>query len=398
MTIFKVMLAVMAAASVILPSRAVAETNKLDLSGFARVVGGFVDTDKATYEGYNDKISFSEKSLFAVQADYNFSSTWSASAQFLLHTDEDRESGIEWLYLTYTPVEDIQLNVGRLRTPFLKYSDVIDVGFAYPWINAPQQLYSSYMFSQYEGANARYRANFEGLVVDFEAYVGQYKDSLVSSGIDVEVELDTLFGGVIEVNYGGLQLRTATINGPKVETTIEEIAPLLQGLRAAGFEQLAEKFEINDSARAFLLGASYDTLNWYISSEWMRVSSDIDVLANLESFYISYGYYFDDMLFHLTYASSNQSLNTIENTIPPGISPELDQLRFGVDVLNSFFPTDDLNTWTLGARWDVKTNLALKAELSFLDGKEGKTSFFDVEDESFDRNAMLYQLALEWVF
>ena len=135
-----------------------------------------------------------------------------------------------------------------------------------------------------------------------------------------------------------------------------------------------------------------------MSGEWMKVSSDIDVLANLESFYISYGYYYDSVLFHLTYASSNQSLNTIENTIPLGISPELDELRFGVDILNSFFPTDDLDTWTLGARWDVKTNVALKAEVSLLDGKQGKTSFFDIQDETFDRNAMLYQLALEWVF
>lgn len=398
MTNFKLLIALTAAAAMVLSSQAAGETDKLELSGFARVVGGFVDTDKATYEGYDDNVSFSEKSLIAVQADYNFSSTLSASVQLLLHTDEDRESGVEWLYLTYTPTEEIQFNVGRLRTPFLKYSDVIDVGFAYPWVNAPQQLYSSYMFSQYEGANARYRANLGDFIVDFEAYYGRYEDSLVSSGIDVEVELDQLFGGVIEVNYGGLQLRTASINGPKVETTIDEIAPFLQGLRAAGFEQLAEKFEINDSARAFLLGASYDTLNWYMSGEWMKVSSDIDVLANLESFYISYGYYYDSVLFHLTYASSNQSLNTIENTIPPGISPELDELRFGVDILNSFFPTDDLDTWTLGARWDVKTNVALKAEVSLLDGKQGKTSFFDIQDETFDRNAMLYQLALEWVF
>ena len=44
------------------------------------------------------------------------------------------------------------------------------------------------------------------------------------------------------------------------------------------------------------------------------------------------------------------------------------------------------------------TNVALKAEVSFLDGKEGKTSFFVVDDQRFDRNATLYQVALEWVF
>ena len=55
------------------------------------------------------------------------------------------------------------------------------------------------------------------------------------------------------------------------------------------------------------------------------------------------GNYNLSVLFHLTYASSNQSLNTIENTIPLGISPELDELRFlflGVAIFvvgNPFF-------------------------------------------------------------
>jgi|TARA_Y100000296_G_scaffold61579_1_gene71423 hypothetical protein len=376
----------------------VGRTEGLEFSGFARAVAGKIDTEKATYEGYDNSISFSEKSLIALQADYSFSSSFSVSSQLLLHTDDDRESGIEWLYLTYAPSESFQINAGRLRTPFLKYSDVIDVGFAYPWINAPQQLYSSYLFSQYEGANARLRRTFGDVVVDFEAYYGKYEDELESSGINVDIEVDNLFGGVIEVNYGGLQLRTATVNAPKVETTIDEIAPLLQGLKAAGFNSIAENFEINDRAGSFLLGVSYDALNWYVSGEWMKVSSDIDVLANLESFYVSYGYYVDEVLLHLTYASSRQSLNTIENTIPVGVSSALDQLYFAVEQLNSFFPTDDLDTWTLGARWDVKTNIALKAELSILDGKEGKSSFYDIKESNFDRNAALYQVAVEWVF
>lgn len=398
MSLNKSLLAVMATVACLFSLEGMGGTDKLELSGFARAVGGKLDTNLATYEGYDSGVSFSEKSLIAVQADYGFSSTLSASVQFLLHTDQDRKSGVEWLYLTYAPVEDWQFNVGRLRTPFLKYSDVIDVGFAYPWINAPQQLYSSYIFSQYEGANSRYRATYGDAVVDFEVYYGGYKDNLISSGIDVEVEVDELYGGVIEVNYGGFQLRTATITGPKVETSIDEIAPLIQGLKAAGFDDIAERFEINDSASAFLLGASYDTLNWYLSGEWMKVSSDIDVLANLESFYVSYGYYYESVLFHITYAASNQSINTVENTIPVGVTPALDQLYYTVEELNSYFPTDDLDTWTLGARWDVKTNVALKAEVSFLDGKEGKTSFFVVDDQRFDRNATLYQVALEWVF
>ncbi len=377
-----------------------ADNNDIEFSGFARAVGGYLDTSSAEYEGYDDSVSFSEKSLLGLQADYTLNQYFSASAQVLLHSDENRESGIEWLYITYAPNDALQFNVGRLRTPSLKYSDVIDVGFAYPWVNAPQQLYSSYLFSQYEGGNARFRGRLGKVTYDIEGYLGRYNDDLRTSGLAIDVEIDTLYGGVLELNYGGFQLRTAVTGARKVEAQIEGVAPLINGLQAAGFEDIAENFIINDSVSSFLVGASYDGLKWYASAEWMSVNSDIELLAELESYYVSAGYYIDDVLLHATYASSSQSLNNIENTIPIGVSPDLDGLFFAVEELNSSFPTDNLDTITLGARWDFKTNMALKAEVSFLDGEEGNTSFFEVKDgeEGFDRQATLYQVALEWVF
>lgn len=381
-------------------SAAFADNGDIEFSGFARAVGGYLDTSSAEYEGYDNSVSFSEKSLLGLQADYTLNQYFSASAQVLLHSDESRESGIEWLYLTYAPNDSLQFNIGRLRTPFLKYSDVIDVGFAYPWVNAPQQLYSSYLFSQYEGGNARYRGRLGNVTYDIEGYLGQYSDDLRTSGLAIDVDVDTLYGGVLELNYGGFQLRTAATEAEKVEAQIEGVAPLISGLQAAGFNDLAENFIINDSVSSFLVGASYDGLKWYASAEWMSVSSDIDLLAELKSYYLSAGYYIDNVLLHATYASSSQSLNNIENTIPVGISPSLDGLFFAVEQLNSSFPTDNLDTITLGARWDFKTNMALKAEVSFLDGEEGNTSFFEVKagEEDFDRQATLYQVALEWVF
>ena len=381
-------------------SASFADNSDIEFSGFARAVGGYLDTSSAEYEGYDDSVSFSEKSLLGLQADYTLNQYFSASVQVLLHSDEDRESGIEWLYLTYAPTDSLQFNIGRLRTPFLKYSDVTDVGFAYPWVNAPQQLYSSYLFSQYEGGNARYRGRLGNFTYDIEGYFGQYNDELRTSGITADVNVNSLYGGVLELNYGGFQFRTAAVEAKTVKAQIEGVAPLVSGLQAAGFNDIAENFIINDSANSFLLGASYDGLKWYASAEWMSVNSDISTLAELESYYVSVGYYIDKVLLHATFASSNQSVNDIENTIPFGVNPDLDTLFFAVEQLNTFFPTDNLDTITLGARWDFKTNMALKAEVSFLDGEEGNTSFFEVKagEEDFDRQATLYQVALEWVF
>ena len=44
--------------------------------------------------------------------------------------------------------------------------------------------------------------------------------------------------------------------------------------------------------------------------------------------------------------------------------------------------------------------MALKAEITWLAGEPGKSSFYDVTSiqEGFDRDTTLYQVAWEWVF
>ena len=77
---------------------------------------------------------------------------WSVTAQGLFRSDSTTvsgESGLEWLYLTYTPTTNLQIKIGKLRTPFFTMSDFSDVGFAYPWINPPQQVYDTYLFKTF---------------------------------------------------------------------------------------------------------------------------------------------------------------------------------------------------------------------------------------------------------
>ena len=121
-------------------------------SGFARLVGGYLDEEKATYLDYDDSISFGEHSLFALQTDVDFSEQFSFTTQLLAHASHRRDSGVEWAYLTYRPTRNWQFKAGKLRTPFFMYSDTLDVGLAYPWIVPPQQVYLPYVFPSILGS------------------------------------------------------------------------------------------------------------------------------------------------------------------------------------------------------------------------------------------------------
>ena len=52
-------------------------SDRVHFSGFARLVGGYLDVEDVHYQGYNDTISFGQHSLFALQTDVELTETLS---------------------------------------------------------------------------------------------------------------------------------------------------------------------------------------------------------------------------------------------------------------------------------------------------------------------------------
>jgi len=174
-------------------------TDNLEVSGFARVIGGYLDHDDRRFEGYTDEVSFGEQSLVAVQPTYSFNDKLSVTSQLIGHTNSDRDSGVEWAYLSYQPNSAWHLRAGKLRTPFFIYSDSIDVGYSYPWVTAPIQIYDNYMFSTFNGASASYYQSGSEVALNLEAYYGYFKGDLFFEGskVDLETEVEDL-AGIVE--------------------------------------------------------------------------------------------------------------------------------------------------------------------------------------------------------
>ncbi|GAB2690447.1 hypothetical protein GCM10027170_22800 [Aliiglaciecola aliphaticivorans] len=104
------------------PSAISKDNEKLQFSGFARVVLGYFDDENAEYVGYDNSLSVDKQSLLGIQGDYLFSDELSFTGQVVGFTDEQRNSGLEWLYVTYAPSNAWQVKLGRQRIPFFNYS------------------------------------------------------------------------------------------------------------------------------------------------------------------------------------------------------------------------------------------------------------------------------------
>ena len=385
-------------------------SERVHLSGFARLVVGALDEEDASYLGYENSISLRHHSLFALQTDVELTETFSFTTQLMAHASEDKETGLEWAYLTWRPSNRWNFKAGRLRTPFYFYSDTLDLGYAYPWSIPPQQVYTPYLFPNFTGLSGAYQFNIWGWDIETEAYWGNFEGKVsVADNALVDVKADNLRGLILDVNRGNLRLRASyhlahtDIKFPRAARL--RAARLIEQLRRSRFNRSADSLKTKSDVSFAQAAISYDALNYYLKAEWTSLrKTEAQSLPPYDSYYLSGGYTFHPfnlpITAHATYASfSTRGDRRPVEEIRGGESRAQDRLRG--DYIRAFNSVlgDDLDSLSTGLRWDVNPAIALKAEWVHLRGKRDKRSFFTFDQAAdFDRKANLFLLGLEWVF
>lgn len=370
-----------------------------EFSGFMRLAAGYLDESNATFAGYDDSISIDNHSLLGVQADYRISDNITLAAQLLAHSNDDRNSGVEWLYANFTFDPRWQMKVGRLRTPFFRYSNVIDVGFAYPWVTTPTQLYNGYVFTNFDGVNVSYQNSWEQFNFNVDAYWGVYDDTVSLNDISFDLDIGGIGGVLFTVQQNNTKFRLSYNLSNDLEAHIEEFAQLSSLYESAGFARNAEAFLFNDNIEAYLVGFEHFDVDYFVAAEFIFADSNIPVVASFDNYYVTAGLNFPPYQIFATYASADAAFDFPDNEVPLGLSPQLDQLYFVYETAVSQLPVDNLDSIALGARWDITPTVALKVEVTWLDGQDGTQAYFAISDpQNFDRKATLYQISVDWVF
>jgi hypothetical protein len=370
----------------------------LQFSGFARVVLGYLDESNATYFGYDEGISFDQQSLIGLQADYQLLDNLSVTGQFVGRSGNERESDLEWLYLTYAPSRSTKIKLGKQRTPFFNYSDSLDVGFAYPWITLPQQVYGTVPFSTFDGILANYQWSGKKIGFDIEGYWGSFDETIITLGSEVPAKVNDLRGLIAKINYDNWTFRTSYHSGDTIIelTQFEEFSSILNQF---GFTQSTESLNPDGRAEFYQISASYDNLDYFFRTEVTQVHVQSAVVPNINGYFVAAGYNFYPFSSYVSFAKNKSKYGAPVNEIPIGFDPQLDALASGYQSIFKALPLFNSQSITLGTRWDFKSNLALKGEVTFISASEDRDDNFIVLDESkFDKKAPLYQLALDWVF
>lgn len=339
------------------------------INGFASIVGGkSLDSDQTLY-GYDDDISFKNESKFALQLSADLQEKLTATAQIIARGEDDFDATFEWAYVTYEYSDELQFSAGKMRVPFYKYSDFLDVGYAYRWVRPPRSVYGI-PFSTYEGLSVVYNNQLGDWDSTLQGFYGAFDGDIDVFGDSLPAELNNLGGINWSLSYDWFSARAAYIvadTSISIDSSDSSNLSALNGiidvLNTNGLTSTVNDLITDEDETTFVgIDFSIDYDNFLFDAEYTQFEVEGSILAEQSQYYASAGYRIDDVIVHFTYEKNDDKhdssrFNTLESI------PLLNTtVNFALESMRA-----ESNVYTIGARYDFHPSAAFKIDFSRFD-------------------------------
>jgi hypothetical protein len=294
----------------------------------------------------NDSWRGDQLSKFGAQLSYGITDTLGVTVQATAKAQQDEwKANLEWAYLSLQANDQLMLRAGRLRSPVYMYSESLDVGYSYPWLRLPDEVYSQVQLTNYEGIDAVYTVPLSYGSVTFQLAGGQAKNrDYYAYDEQFDIDYGNLFGASVSLATNDL----GTLRIGYVEADIKTDITGTVDATAIGFgaNQPLSLLNLNKEKGKFTsIGYQYDNGTWISSNEWTSRLIENDGMEAIDSFYLMGGRRFGDFLPHVTYAQLDDNGGR-------------------------------QSSWTLGLNYQAAPTVVVKGEYKRVDTKNGYDGVF----------------------
>ncbi|MEW6174419.1 hypothetical protein ACP6JA_11150 [Stutzerimonas frequens] len=306
----------------------------------------------------NDSWRGDQLSKFGAQLSYGITDTLGVTVQATAKAQQDEwKANLEWAYLSLQANDRLMLRAGRLRSPVYMYSESLDVGYSYPWLRLPDEVYSQVQVTNYEGVDAVYTMPLSYGSVTFQLAGGQAKNrDYYAYDEQFDIDYGKLFGASVSLasnDFGTLRIGYVEADIKTDITGTVDASDL--GLSAS--EPLSLLNLDKEKGKFTSIGYQYDNGTWISSNEWTSRLIENDGMEAIDSFYLMGGRRFGDFLPHVTYAQLDDNGGR-------------------------------QSSWTLGLNYQAAPTVVVKGEYKRVDTKNGYDGVFTRNaQEVFDNAA-----------
>ena len=352
-----------------------ANAGDLMINGFMSVGVGVLSNSEVTVNGFDDDTGFSADNIVGLQLSKSVNDTTSATVQLVSRGSEDFNTEAAWAYVTYSPDENTDLRVGRLRTPFFYYSDFLEVGYAYNWIRPPEEVYRLDAFSSINGVDITRRFTLGSTDGSVQAYIGRVLEKYEVNGTPYEIGLKNFAGLVVNMTYGNFGYRASAHTADVYsELVLGGTRDLDQVYGLATVNGVGEEFAVDGkTTRFYEMAATWDNGDISAIAEVTALEHETATFLDDVATLYSVGKRFDSTTVHLSYTTMRY----------------MKEDDAAVRAVQTLLERHE-SSWILGARYDYDAGTAFKFEIQQVDEKIN----YGAEGEK----GLLYSAALDLVF
>ena len=368
---------------------------EMQFNGFASVVTGIDLKDEGASNYGNRTVDNLQESRVALQWTADIEKGLRFVGQTVARGNATTGFALnyDWAYFDFNVGDSAKLKFGRLRIPFYKYSDYLDVGYAYHWITPPKSMYSL-AFSNMDGIGYQHNLEAGGMEHALNFTVGTYQGVLrILAGLPIDSRLENLMA----VNW------STTMDNHEIYAAYAQADVYMDASDLVGLSALAAspRDVVVDGDYGFFVGIGYKGMFGDINVffEYSIVEVQDTIVSDTSGGYLGTSYTMGDYTYHVTYGIRKED----EKTYSGGNSDTDIGLALGAtasgSTLNSTarsLGNGDSSTITLGVRKDIGASTALKIDLDLY--TEDKVQDDQVASASAERKATTLKFAIESMF
>ena len=134
--------------------------------------------------GVTEDLTFETDTRFGLQISSDVSENMSVVAQLLGRgTISNFDAIIEWAYMDYEFADWVSLRAGKIKQPVYLVNDYVEVGYAYPWIRPPVEVYYlNNPLNTVNGAELLLSFPVGPGTLSFQPYIGSNRDDIPNTG------------------------------------------------------------------------------------------------------------------------------------------------------------------------------------------------------------------------
>jgi hypothetical protein len=317
-------------------------------------IGGLGD------RGITDDVTFERDTRFGLQISSDITEKMSVVSQILARADKNNFNAIiEWAYIDYKITDYASVHAGKIKQPVYLVNDYVEVGYAYPWIRPPGEVY---MFNNplntVNGIELLLQFPVGKGTLSFQPYLGSNSDDIPNTQ-GSKFEADNIYG--MDIKYSG---KGYTAHASAFTCDVKTKGQFNTTANFPGIGTVPVAVDLNGKGKCdvYATGFNLDIKNVVVYAEYQNRKTDKSLekaFGDTSAWYTTIGYRIGKFLPHLTYARSD---GTASNNGLPGNGAATVGPGNPASGASFNFPVAIQQSVTAGLRYEVNDSAALKVE------------------------------------